>query len=257
MTTTAAIVTGAGRGIGRAIALGLADQVTSTLCISRTATCEETSREIRARSCDATGLSVDLADHEAAGRAVRSWLEGSACERHLVVLAAAELGPRGPLGASPLAEWERTFRVNVLGNLAVLEAVLERMLETRFGRIVFLAGGGAAYEYPVFPAYAATKTALVRIVENLAVDLSDGGDFSVVCLAPGAVETELLAEVRQAGAEVRTASRAEDAVEFVRSFLASPAAALSGRFVHVRDDWESRALDGPESADLWKLRRVE
>jgi 3-oxoacyl-[acyl-carrier protein] reductase len=257
VTTTAAIVTGAGRGIGRAIALGLAEEVTSTLCISRTATCEETSRDIRARAGDATGLSLDLADHEEAGRAVRAWLEQAACDRHLVVLAAAELGPRGPLGASPLAGWERTFQVNVLGNLAVLEAALERMLVTRYGRIVFLAGGGAAYEYPVFPAYAATKTALVRIVENLAVDLRDRGDFSVVCLAPGAVETDLLAEVRRAGADVRTPGRAEDAVEFVRSFLASPAEGLSGRFVHVRDDWEARALDGPESADLWKLRRVE
>jgi 3-oxoacyl-[acyl-carrier protein] reductase len=254
----AAIVTGGGRGIGRAVALTLADEGAATLCISRTESCEETRDEIRRRSGLAESLVLDLADYERAEREVLRHVSASSHGRYCVVLAAATLGPRGPLSASAVAAWDEAFRVNVLGNLAVVRAALPRMLEARFGRIVFLAGGGAAYEYPIFPAYAATKTALVRIVENMAVDLRTSGDFSVVCLAPGAVETQLLAEVRAAGAEVRTVGRAEDAARFVSSFCSRPAASLSGRFVHVFDEWERMLEEGSSREEhLWKLRRVE
>lgn len=255
--TTAAIVTGAGRGIGRAIALGLAEKGVATLCISRTASCENTSEEIRRRSGTSTSLMLDLADYDRAENNVRAWVDTTVFDRCVVVLAAAQLGPRGPLAESQISDWDNTFRANVLGNLAVLKGSLDRMLESRFGRIVFLAGGGAAYEFPQFPAYAATKTALVRIVENLAIDLRNAGDFSVVCLAPGAIETDMLAEVHQAGAKVRTRGRVEDSVAFVSSFLAAPGAPLSGRFIHVKDEWERFLTDTPDSPEQWKLRRVE
>ncbi|MEP6893892.1 MAG: SDR family oxidoreductase [Gaiellaceae bacterium] len=254
----AAIVTGGGRGIGKAIAIALADAGAATLCISRSKSCESTRDEIRGRSGVADSLVLDLADYEGAEREVERHVDTAPYRRYCIVLAAATLGPRGPLSKSKVAAWDEAFRVNVLGNLAVVRAALPRMLEAGFGRIVFLSGGGAAYEYPTFPAYAATKTALVRTVENMAVDLRAAGDFSVVCLAPGAVETQLLAEVRAAGAEVRTVGRAEDAARFVTAFCSRPAASLSGRFVHVFDEWERMLEEGSSSEEsLWKLRRVE
>jgi NAD(P)-dependent dehydrogenase (short-subunit alcohol dehydrogenase family) len=132
------------------------------------------------------------------------------------------------------------------------------MTEAGSGRVVFLAGGGAAYAYPLFPAYACTKASLVRAAENLHEDLRHKGDFSVVCLAPGAVDTDMLAEVRAAGAEVRTTAPVEEAVAFITAFLHSPNTALSGRFVHVRDSWNDVLSGGFRPApDHWKLRRVE
>src|SRR5207249_256590 len=142
--------------------------------------------------------------------------------------------------------------------LAVVRALLGRMLEAGGGRVVFLAGGGAAYAYPVFPAYACTKAAVVRAAENLHEDLRARGDFGVACLAPGAVETDMLRQVRAAGAEVRTTTPPDDAVRFVEAFLFSPTSTLSGRLVHARDAWAD-AVAGVVSppADHWKLRRVE
>jgi len=146
-----------------------------------------------------------------------------------------------------------------LGNLAVVQACLPKLQTSGWGRILFFAGGGSAYAYPLFPAYSIAKTALVRAVENLHEDLRGWGEFAVSILAPGAVETEMLAEVRASGAEVRTTVPINEPIAFVRSFLASEKRDLSGRFVHVRDRWPE-ILCGETTLDrddLWKLRRVE
>ncbi len=229
-----------------------------TLCIARTSTAATTRDDIRAMGGAADAISIDLADLRGAERAVSEWIAALPCRRLGVVLAAAELGPVGPLEGSDLNSWAHTYQVNVLGNMAVVQGLLGRMREGRFGRIVFFAGGGAAYAYPVFPAYASTKAALVRAAENLHEDLKDAGDFAVVCLAPGAVETGMLREVRAAGGEVRTTAPPQDAVRFVEAFFTGMGAALSGRFIHARDAWPA-VLDGTLhlSTDLWKLRRIE
>lgn len=254
----AVVVTGAGRGIGRSVALALGRSGLPVLCVARTSTAEDTRDAIQAEGGTADACAVDLADLETAEERIAAWIAARPYRRLGVVLAAGDLGPAGPLETSDLSGWERAFRVNVLGNLAVVKGLLGRMLETGAGRIVFFAGGGAAYAYPVFPAYACAKAGLVRAVENLHEDLKERGDFAVACLAPGAVETDMLRRVRAAGAEVRTTAPPDDAVRFVEAFLSRDARALSGRFIHARDAW-AELLDG-EPRDLgerWKLRRLE
>ncbi len=254
----AVVVTGAGRGIGRAVALALGGKGFPTLCVARTSTAETTRDAIRSSGGVADALCVDLADYAGTEKMVSRWIADRPYRRLGVVLAAADLGPRSPLEASDLRAWAHTFAVNVLGNLAVLRGLLGRMLEGGSGRIVFFGGGGAAYGYPIFPAYACTKAASVRLVENLHQDLKDRGNFAVVCLAPGAVETDMLRQVRAAGAEVRTSAPADDAVRFVEAFLSSDDTALSGRFVHALDSWAEVLGHFVELPDeRWKLRRVE
>jgi NAD(P)-dependent dehydrogenase (short-subunit alcohol dehydrogenase family) len=111
----------------------------------------------------------------------------------------------------------------------------------------------------MFPAYAASKTALVRAVENLHEDLKDAGDFAVAILAPGAVETDILAAVRARGGYVRTTVAMEEPVGFVLQFLNARSVGFSGSFVHVRDDWSSYINNDKhiQNKDHWKLRRME
>ena len=253
------VVTGAGRGIGRAIATRMGEAGAHVLCISQSARASDTANLIRTAGGRADSLVVDLANYESTGTQVAEWVHSSGYNRIGVVLAAAVLGPSGPLISSPLVEWERTLQINVLGNLSVVRAILPRQLEAKFGRILFFAGGGAAYEYPMFPAYAASKTALVRVVENLHEDLKGKGDFAVAILAPGAVETDTLAAVRSSGGYVRTTVGIEEPTGFAMSFLNSSACAFSGCFVHVRDSWgeQLNGADHLERKNLWKLRRVE
>jgi NAD(P)-dependent dehydrogenase (short-subunit alcohol dehydrogenase family) len=253
------VVTGAGRGIGRSIALTVAETGAHVLCISQSDNALQTASAIRERGGTADGIVVDLNDFMCAERQVAEWLSTQPFRSIGVVLAAAVLGPSGPLQVTPLSEWERAFRVNVLGNLAVSRAVLPRQLENKCGRILFFAGGGAAYAYPIFPAYAATKTALVRTVENLHEDLNGKGDFAVAILAPGAVETDTLAAVRANGGYVRTTVGIQEPTRFAREFVTSTQCGFSGCFVHVRDTWPEYLNTGKQLSgkDLWKLRRVE
>lgn len=253
------IVTGAGRGIGKSIAIEFGKQAATVLCISRSKTSAQTAEEIRKAGGTAEALQADLADFTAAGKQVEAWLSDKPFQRIGIVLAAGSLGPAGTLATTSLAEWDLAFRANVLGNLAVVQAALPAMLNNKFGRLVFFAGGGAAYAYPMFPAYAASKTALVRAVENLHEDLKDEGDFAVAILAPGAVDTDILAAVRAQGGYVRTTVAMEEPVGFAREFINASSVGFSGSFVHVRDDWKPYLNQDKqiEKKDLWKLRRVE
>jgi len=252
------VITGAGRGIGKAIALEVAKS-SFVLCISRSESALETAQIVRSAGGKAAGLVLDIEDYKAAEAKVGEWISNSSFKRITAVFAAAILGPQGPLTDTDLGDWDRAFKINVLGNLAVARALLPAQLQNRFGRLLFFAGGGAAYAYPIFPAYAASKTALVRIVENLHEDLKDKGDFATAILAPGAVETDTLAFVRASGAEVRTTVDISEPTGFAREFILSETCSFSGCFVHVRDTWpqwlnRDQPLPGK---DLWKLRRVE
>ncbi len=254
------IVTGAGRGIGRSIALSLGGSGAHVLCISQSAKSEETSTAICQLGGNADSLVLDLCDYEIVEKRVSEWIANSGHTGRIgVVLAAAVLGPSGSLQDTPIGEWEKTFKVNVLGNLSAVKAALPFMKGTRYGRILFFAGGGAAYAYPIFPAYAASKTALVRAVENLHEDLKDAGDFAVAILAPGAVETDTLTTVRKHGGYVKTTVGIEEPTGFATAFMKSTDCAFSGCFVHVRDTWPQHLNSGEALRDknLWKLRRVE
>jgi NAD(P)-dependent dehydrogenase (short-subunit alcohol dehydrogenase family) len=260
MIAELAIVTGAGRGIGRAVAIALASGGVPVLAISKTDTACRTAAEIETAGGVAHALQADLEDPASAQDAVSRWLESSSARRLVVVLAAGVLGPSGGLtDVASMAEWEIPYRVNLLGNMAVLRAALPRMLEAGYGRVVSLAGGGAAAAYPEFSAYACSKTAIVREIENLAVQYSAHEGLVFVALAPGAVETDMLARVKAEGGSVRTTTSLQETVRFVEAIASQEARALSGRFVHVRDDWSKHL--GAEGSPLpdarWKLRRIE
>jgi NAD(P)-dependent dehydrogenase (short-subunit alcohol dehydrogenase family) len=252
------VVTGAGRGIGRAIALD-AGRRSFVLCISQSERALQTAASIREAGGEAHGIALDLSDSHGSEAVVKEWLLDTKFSRISAVFAAAVLGPQGKFIVSDLQDWERTFRVNLFGNLAIAHAILPIQVKNHFGRLLFFAGGGAAYAYPVFPAYGASKAALVRIVENLHEDLKDQGNFATAILAPGAVETDTLASVRASGAEVRTTVDIEEPVAFAREFICSETCNFSGRFVHVRDEWKRHlnSDEQPRNADLWKLRRTE
>jgi hypothetical protein len=99
---------------------------------------------------------------------------------------------------------------------------------------------------------------MVRTVENLQESLNDRGDFAVVCLAPGANETNTLQRVRAAGAKIQTTVDISEPVNFAREFLFCGRCGFKGSFVHVRDNWRDYLDSNKKTGDpKWKLRRIE
>lgn len=249
----ACVMTGAGSGIGLATALRLAEMRIPLVLVGRPDSLAKTQDQVMQRGGRADIVSCDLADYAK----IRGLVAGAipVARRLGVVLAASQLGPSG--SDCPLEAYDEVYRINVLGNLAVVQACLPGMIAAHFGRVVFFAGGGAAYAYPEFPAYALSKVSTVRLVENLAATYRAHPGLSFACLAPGAVSTPMLARVLAAGGEVKTKTNIAEPVRFIEQYLLSDSAALNGRYVHVRDHWpELLAGKAALSADQFYLRRI-
>jgi len=250
-----ALITGAGSGIGQAVALRLAAKGISLVLVGRWRSVEKTRQMILRQGGEAETFTCDL-EHSAEILPALTQVVTARPTRHWgVILAASMLDPLGEHSCS--SDYERVFRVNVTGNLAALECCLPTMKKTGFGRVVFFAGGGAAYAYPAFPGYALSKVSTVRLVENLAAVHPASSGLSFVCLAPGAVATPMLSRVLAAGGEVKTKTSIDEPVNFVETYCSSVSAALTGRYVHVRDDWQA-VLDGTKllTPDQFLLRRT-
>ena len=245
-------IAGASQGIGKAVAEAFAACRAKLLLLARSPELQTTAAELgrktetMAQQCDVgEWAQVERAVHQA----VQKW-----GRIDVLVNTAAVLGPTGDLWQANPESWGSAQRVNLLGLFHTMRAVLPEMVQAKKGKIINFAGGGAAYGYPGFSSYAASKAAVVRLTETVALECLPHS-IQVNAVAPGAIETRLLSQVRAAGGEVRTLGSMQDAVSLVL-FLSSPASDhITGRFIHARDGYREFPREMP--ASLYKLRRVE
>ncbi|WP_326580235.1 SDR family oxidoreductase [Actinacidiphila glaucinigra] len=169
------LVTGASRGIGRAIAVELADRGHRVIATARR---PETLADLPVDQ----RLRLDVTDQESVDRAVRD-----AGDIDVLVSNAGET-VRAPLESVPLAEVERLFQLNTLGALRVAQAVLPAMRERRAGRLVFVSSIQGRLVLPMIGAYGASKWALEALAETLAIEAGHFG-VKVSVVQPGAVSS--------------------------------------------------------------------
>ena len=163
-----ALVTGASRGIGRAVALALAEQNIHILLLARTqGGLEEVYDEIVNAGGEATGVPMDLTDYEAIDR-----LGGVIAERwrklDIFVGNAGILGPISPVAHMKPDEFEKTLAVNVTANARLIRALEPLLLASDNGRAVFLTSGAAYSTKPFWGAYSTSKAALDALVKSWA-----------------------------------------------------------------------------------------
>lgn len=266
-----ALITGASRGIGRALAFSLAGAGAFVGLISRS---EETllrvAREITDQSGKALPLVADVAQPEAIIWVVRQ-VEKVMGKIDILINAAGIQSPIGSFLENDLLEWEQAINVNLLGAVRLTHAVLPMMQARRLGKIINFSGGGATAPRPNFSAYAVSKAALVRFTETLAVEL-EPHNIQVNAVAPGAVNTRMLDEILAAGE--KAGAEYEQALERLKSggtpvelvcelilFLASTASGrLTGKLISAPHDpwreWGGKA-DYLNDIAIYTLRRLD
>jgi NAD(P)-dependent dehydrogenase (short-subunit alcohol dehydrogenase family) len=195
-----ALITGAGRGIGRALALGLGGAGAWVVLLARTAAqLEETRALLREHGVPVGRVSVlpaDLGDEEDRGRAVAAALAAGRVD--ILVNNAATVEPLGPTAGIKAADLRLAFEVNVVAPAALTAAVLPGMLAANWGRVVNVSSGIAASPAGMIRgnAYATTKAALEAHTVNLAAELRGTG-VTVNAYRPGGVDTAMQAWIRE------------------------------------------------------------
>src|SRR5262249_3521242 len=116
----------------------------------------------------------------------------------ILVNNAGVYGPMGSLDQVDWEQWVRAMEININGSVLPIRALLPEFRKQRYGKIIQLSGGGATSPLPRITAYAASKAAIVRLIESLALDVKDFG-IDVNSIAPGALNTRLMDELIAAG----------------------------------------------------------
>lgn len=200
-----AVVTGGGRGIGRAIALSFADHGADVVVAARsTDELENVASEVRERGREALVVTTDIGEEESVGHLAERAL--AVFGRIDVLVANSGIGgPSAPIWEIEPQDWRQTFEVNVTGTYLCCRAVLPSMIERRSGSIVII--GSMTGKRPLVnrSPYAASKMALVGLTRTMAADVGPHG-IRVNLISPGPVQGHRLDWVIQKKAEAREIS---------------------------------------------------
>ena len=241
------VVTGGGRGIGRAIALAFAQPGATIVVAARTAgQLEETASAVRRRGATAIVLPLDVTDGQRVSDAVAR--VNAQVDRVDVLVNNAGIGGGEPVQQSDEAAWRRIIETNVIGAYLMTRAILPVMRDG--GRIINMSSVLGRFGVGGYTAYCASKHAIIGFTRALALELAPR-EIAVNAICPGWVETDMAVEGMTLGAQAmgtsyedfrRRALRAvpikriiqPDEVARVAMFLAAPeSSAITGQTYNV------------------------
>jgi NAD(P)-dependent dehydrogenase (short-subunit alcohol dehydrogenase family) len=263
------LITGAGRGIGKRLAMGFAQSGAKVGLLARSqAELDLAKLEIEQAGGTAMRLRADVrVIEEVCAAAERMCAKFGSFD--VLVAAAGVQGPVGPFLTNRAKAWNETIETNLIGAVNCCRAALPFMVEKRSGKIILVVGGGSGHSRPNFSAYAASKAALVRFAECLADEVLDD-NVQVNCVSPGGAYTHMTDEILNAGEERAGRREIEDAQQVrvtggvspekqinLALFLASERSNhITGKLIHVNDDWRRFERENMKP-ELYTLRRVQ
>ncbi len=270
-----ALITGANQGLGLAIARAYVNAGASVVLCARDAAMLERARD-EVAAVAAAGQRVVAHAGDVSNRSEVERLVERACTElpnlQILVNNAGIYGPIGPTEAVDWDAWVRAIEINLFGSVLMCRAVLPHFRQRRYGKIIQLSGGGATNPLPRLSAYAASKAAIVRFAESLALDVREHG-IDVNAIAPGPLNTRMMRELLEAGPAAagdeffdrmkRIAEEGGAPLETgaaLAVFLGSAESdGITGKLLSAMwDPWETLAerRDDLQRTDVYTLRRI-
>ncbi len=268
-----ALITGASRGLGNFCAKRFWEEGFNLFLVSSNKKqLDQAEKELSKKNGQKVlTFACDLSNEDQIENLVKFFKEHFS---HLNVLLnnAAIQGPIGSLIDNDLDLWKKTLQINFYAPVFLIQALVPLMKDSDNPSIINISGGGATNARPNFSAYASSKSALVRFSECLSEELKESG-IRVNCVAPGAMNTSMLAEVLKTGIlsagekEVAIAKKvfneggaSMEKVADLLIFLSSDKSrGITGKLISaIWDNWENwpNHLDQLDSKDLYTLRRI-
>jgi NAD(P)-dependent dehydrogenase (short-subunit alcohol dehydrogenase family) len=269
-----ALITGASQGLGLEIARQYVDAGANVfICARQAGALEEARAELVTRAGHGRRVEArltDVSNPDEVDTLVRIAIERIP-DLSILVNNAGIYGPKGPIEDVDWDAWVQAIAINLMGSVLPVRALIPQFKRVGYGKVVQLSGGGATSPLPGLSAYAASKTAVVRFAETLALELRPH-HVDVNAIAPGAMNTRMLNEVLEAGPERVGEAYYQRALEQQRSGGASPKHAaslavwlassasdgISGKLISaVWDPWRELAKHREQlEADIYTLRRI-
>jgi NAD(P)-dependent dehydrogenase (short-subunit alcohol dehydrogenase family) len=275
LTGRTALITGASQGLGREIARKfVAEGANVAICARDGALLEQTAAELATSAGPGQRVWHRVCDVSSEADVAKfiSFVLSKVNSFQILVCNAGILGPKGSLETVDWEAWKQTIEINLFGAILLFRATIPHFRSAGYGKIVALSGGGATAPFPFMSAYAASKAALVRTVETLAVELKPDG-IDVNAVAPGAMNTRMMEEALAAGPEKLGSAYYEKVLRQKKDGGVPPGTAaalcallassesdgITGKLISAQwDPWETLAAHRAELAesDIYALRRI-
>lgn len=233
-----AVVTGAGRGIGRAIALKFAGAGADVVCVSRTVeNSEKIAVEVRAMGRRAWAFAVDVSSATAVAKASDEIL--TAAEKVDILVNNAGVTRDGLLVRMTESDWDTALDTNLKGAFLVTKAFTRSFMKQRSGRIINVASVIGLIGNAGQANYAASKAGLIGFTKSVARELASRG-ITVNAIAPGFIETDMTAALRPEAREALLAQiplnvfgQAEDVASAALFLASAEAHYITGHVLNV------------------------
>ena len=267
-----AIITGAGRGIGRDIALGFAKEGARLVLVARTTTqLAETAKQAEALGAPTLVITVDISNQSQVERMVQQTLEEFETI-DILINNAGIIGPMRTLEQTDPSDWIQTIQTNFIGTYLCCRAVLPVMLQQNRGKIINMSGGGASGDvHKYLSAYSSSKAATLKLTEVMSLELADR-NIQVNTVEPGLFRTQMAEELIRGMGEsggsdyykrydkIFSGEGPLEQLLELAVFLGSEASGeLSGRVISTDDFSPEFQSKIPEimASDAYKVRRVK
>ena len=178
-------------------------------------------------------------------------------------------GPIGHFSDNDTKHWTETININTIGVFNLCRNVVPHMIRNNFGRIINISGGGATKPMPMYSAYSASKAAVVRFTETIALEL-EKFNITANAIAPGFIATDIHnetieAEEKLAGefyhqTQSKLSQGGDDPKHTAKlsEHLASDKCRITGKLISaIYDDWQNLYDSADIDNDLYTLRRVD